>query len=144
MLATVKKNGKVLVTSGELCKKGKCTFDGLIVVEEVRAKDNPDFMVALVKAIAKADADYRANAEGVDRRPGQGRRGREVVGREARGRPGDDGALRLPDACRSRRRPTWLGGGANGGAAKALAADRRSSSRTQGRIAGARARLSAA
>ena len=58
----VKKNGKVLVTSGELCKKGNCTFDGLIVSKKF-AKENPDFMVALVKAIAKADADYRANTK---------------------------------------------------------------------------------
>jgi taurine transport system substrate-binding protein len=59
-LSTVKKNGKVIVTSGELCKKGKCTFDGLIVSKKFAA-ENPQFMTALVKTIAKADADYRAN-----------------------------------------------------------------------------------
>ena len=62
-LATTKKNGKVLVTSGELCAKGKCTFDGLVVSKKW-AKANPDFMVKFVKAVAKADAEYRANPKG--------------------------------------------------------------------------------
>ena len=60
VLSNVKKNGKVLMTSGDICKKGACTFDGLIVTKKF-AKENPEFMVALVKAVAKADADYRAN-----------------------------------------------------------------------------------
>src|SRR5215469_12091298 len=50
---------KVLMTSGDICKKGACTFDGLIVTKKF-AKENPEFMVALVKAVAKADADYKA------------------------------------------------------------------------------------
>ena len=62
VLSTVKKTGKVLMTSGDICKKGACTFDGLVVTKKF-AKENPEFMVALVKAIAKADADYRANAK---------------------------------------------------------------------------------
>ena len=82
VLGQVKKTGKVLTTSGDICKQGACTFDGLIVTRKF-AKENPDFMVALVKALAKADADYRGNAEGVDRRRGQGRGGRQVVGGQA-------------------------------------------------------------
>ena len=60
VLSTVKKDGKVMMTSGDICKQGACTFDGLVVTRKF-AKDNPAFMVALVKAIAKADADYKAN-----------------------------------------------------------------------------------
>jgi taurine transport system substrate-binding protein len=60
VLSTVKKNGKVLMTSGDICKDGACTFDGLVVTRKF-AKENPAFMVALVKAIAKADADYKSN-----------------------------------------------------------------------------------
>src|SRR4029079_6777205 len=60
VLTTAKKDGKVLMTSGDICKQGACTFDGLIVTRKF-AKENPAFMVALVKAIAKADADYKAN-----------------------------------------------------------------------------------
>src|SRR4029078_531861 len=63
VLTNVKKNGKVLTTSGDICKQGACTFDGLIVTRKF-AKENPDFMVALVKALAKADNDYRSNPKG--------------------------------------------------------------------------------
>src|SRR3954470_17611508 len=62
VLSTVKKTGKVLTTSGDICKEGACTFDGLIVTRKF-AKENPEFMVALVKAMAKADNDYRTNAK---------------------------------------------------------------------------------
>jgi taurine transport system substrate-binding protein len=118
VLATVKKNGKVIVTSGELCKKGKCTFDGLIVTRKF-AQENPDFMVALVKAIAKADADYRANptawASDKDKIA--------AVAKWSGGKPEDVGAAMalygFPSLA-EQASPTWLGGGAAGGAAKAL------------------------
>jgi len=61
VLSKIKKNGKVIATSGDIGKKGYPTFDGMVVNAEWAAK-NEDFMVALVKALAKADADYRANA----------------------------------------------------------------------------------
>ena len=58
-------------------------------------------MVALVKALAKADADYRANkATGRPTRRGQG--GGQVDQGRREGRAGGDGALRLPDAGASR------------------------------------------
>ena len=63
-------------------------------------------MVALVKALAKADADYRGNAGEVDGR--FARRSKAVAKwtkADAEGRAGGDGALQLPDAWRSRRRP---------------------------------------
>ena len=61
VLSKIKTNGKVIATSGTIGKKGYPTFDGLVVSAEWAAK-NEAFMVALVKALAKADADYRANA----------------------------------------------------------------------------------
>ena len=77
-------------------------------------------MVALVKAIAKADADYRANPKAWTGDSAKVDSGRQVVGRQARGRAGRDGALRLPEPQGSGV-AAWLGGGANGAAAKALA-----------------------
>ena len=59
-LAKLKQSGKVLVTSGELSKKGKATFDG-IAVERKWAEKNPDFMAKFVKVAADADAAYRSN-----------------------------------------------------------------------------------
>jgi taurine transport system substrate-binding protein len=61
VLSRIKGNGKTLATSGSIGKKGFPTFDGL-VVDAAWARDNEAFMVALVKAVARADADYRAHS----------------------------------------------------------------------------------
>ena len=117
-LATTKKNGKVLTTSGELCKKGKCTFDGLIVSKKFAA-DNPAFVTALVKVLAKADADYRAN-------PKAWMADKDKVAAVAQwsgAKPedvADTMALYAFPTAAEQASATWLGGGANGGAAKAL------------------------
>lgn len=118
VLSQVKKTGKVLVTSGDICKKGACTFDGLIVTKKF-AKENPEFMVALVKAVAKADADYRAN-------PKAWTGDKAKVGAVAKWSGGK--AEDVPDAMalygfpslQEQASPAWLGGGGNGAAAKAL------------------------
>lgn len=118
VLATVKKNGKVIVTSGELCKKGKCTFDGLIVSKKFAA-ENKDFMVALVKAIAKADADYRANAKAWTGDAAK----IAAVAKWSGAKPEDVAAgmaLYGFPGLADQAGPAWLGGGANGGASKAL------------------------
>ena len=59
-LARIKSTGKVIATSGSVGKKGHPTFDGL-VVDAKWAAANETFVVALVRALAKADAEYRAN-----------------------------------------------------------------------------------
>jgi taurine transport system substrate-binding protein len=59
-LGRIKQSGKVLVTSGELSKKGKATFDG-IAAQRAWAEANADFMAKFIKVIADADAAYRAN-----------------------------------------------------------------------------------
>ncbi|MEO8677223.1 MAG: taurine ABC transporter substrate-binding protein [Casimicrobiaceae bacterium] len=118
VLSTVKKNGKVIVTSGELCKKGKCTFDGLIVSKKFAA-ENKDFMVALVKAIAKADADYRANPKAWTADKAKV----DAVAKWSGGKPEDVAdamALYGFPSLADQAGPAWLGAGANGGAAKAL------------------------
>jgi taurine transport system substrate-binding protein len=60
VLSKIKGNGKVLHTSKTIGAKGFPTFDGLIVNAKWAA-EHEGFMVALVKALAKADAGYRAN-----------------------------------------------------------------------------------
>jgi len=60
VLSKIKSNGKVIATSGTIGKAGYPTFDGLVVSSDWASK-NEAFMVALVKALAKADADYRGN-----------------------------------------------------------------------------------
>ncbi len=119
VLSTVKKNGKVLTTSGDICKQGACTFDGLVVSRKFAA-ENPAFMVALVKAIGKADADYRANPKAWTGDAAK----TAAVAKWSGGQPEDvadamalDGFPSLKDQAS----PAWLGGGADGAAAKALA-----------------------
>jgi len=60
VLSKIKGNGKTLHTSKTIGAKGFPTFDGMIVNAKWAA-EHEGFMVALVKALAKADADYRAN-----------------------------------------------------------------------------------
>ncbi len=118
VLAQVKKNGKVLVTSGDVCKQGACTFDGLVVTRKF-AKENPEFMVAFVKAISKADADYRANPKAWT-----GDKAKvDAVAKWSGGKPEDVSdamALYGFPSLAEQASPAWLGGGANGNAAKAL------------------------
>ena len=119
VLGQVKKNGKVLTTSGDICKQGACTFDGLIVTRKF-SKENPEFMVALVKALAKQDADYRGNAKAWTGDAAKV----AAVAKWSGAKPED-----VPDAMalygfpslQDQASPAWLGGGANGAAAKALA-----------------------
>jgi taurine transport system substrate-binding protein len=119
VLTQVKKNGKVLTTSGDVCKQGACTFDGLIVTRKF-ATENPAFMVALVKALAKADADYRANPKGWTADKDKV----AAVAKWSGGKPEDVAdamALYGFPSLKEQASPAWLGGGANGAAAKALA-----------------------
>ena len=61
VLAEVKKDGKVIISSGRISgETGKATFDGYIVNKDW-AKANRDFMVKFVKILAAADEKYRAN-----------------------------------------------------------------------------------
>jgi len=61
VMSKIKRNGKAVATSGDVGKLGYPTFDGL-VVNAKWAAEHKGFVVALIKAISKADADYRANA----------------------------------------------------------------------------------
>src|ERR1700744_3583236 len=59
VLAKVKKNGKVLITSGQVAQQtGKATFDGF-VVDRKFASQNAEFVARFVKVLAESDASYR-------------------------------------------------------------------------------------
>jgi taurine transport system substrate-binding protein len=60
VLSKIKGNGKVLHTSKTIGAKGFPTFDG-IIVNAKWAAEHEAFVVALVKALAKADDTYRKN-----------------------------------------------------------------------------------
>lgn len=118
VLAILMRSGNVLVTSGQLCREGACTFDGL-VVERGFAKAHPAFMAAFVRTIAAADADYRAHPSAW----GDGSERALAVAREtqadAAGVPASLARYRYPDLVQQAS-AEWLGGGAAGGAVKAI------------------------
>jgi taurine transport system substrate-binding protein len=118
VLTTAKKDGKVLMTSGDICKQGACTFDGLVVTRKF-AKDNPDFMVALVKAIAKADADYKANPAKWSATSEEAKAVAKWSGGKVEDVPASMKLYGFP-SLKEQASAEWLGGGANGAAAKAL------------------------
>ena len=119
-LSTIKKNGKVLITSGDLGNWGKPTFDGLIADRKF-SKANSSFMVQFVTVLAKTDAEYRNNSSAwtPDSLPIQA-----IVGLVG-GNPKD-----VPTVLASYVFPTleqqgscqWLGCGKEGGASRALLA----------------------
>ena len=97
VLAEAKKDGKVILTSGKIsADTGKATFDGYVVNRDW-AKANQDFMVKFVKVLASADDNYRKNKAKFDQGQQRGEGDRQVVGREARGRPGQHRAVRVPE-----------------------------------------------
>ena len=118
VLTTAKKDGKVLMTSGDICKQGACTFDGLIVTRKF-AKENPEFMVALVKAIAKADADYKANPGKWSATSDEAKAVAKWSGGKVEDVPDSMKLYGFP-SLKEQASAEWLGGGANGAAAKAL------------------------
>jgi taurine transport system substrate-binding protein len=118
VLTKIKGNGKVIADSTAIGKLGYPTFDG-VVVQKKWAAENKDFMVALVKALAKADADYRANKAkwGVD--SAQAKAVAKWTKAEVKDVPATMALYTFPTA-QEQMSAKWLGGGASGAAAKAL------------------------
>jgi taurine transport system substrate-binding protein len=131
VLSRVKGNGKVIVTSGELTKAGRPTFDGVIVSRKF-AREHPDFMVALVRAMAKADADYRANQAKWTADSAQVKAVAKWTKADAKEVPAAMALYKFP-TLQEQASPAWLGGGKGGGAAKALA-DTSAFLKDQGRV----------
>ncbi|WP_246796079.1 taurine ABC transporter substrate-binding protein [Burkholderia perseverans] len=121
VLAKVKQSGTVLTTSGQVAKaSGKATFDGFVVTREF-AKDHADFVTRFVKVLAAADADYRAHPAAW----GKGSAQAAAVAKESGANPDDvpaSLALYAFPPLAEQASATWLGGGAQAGAAKSLAA----------------------
>lgn len=119
VLAKVKQNGKVLLTSGLLSSWGKATFDGFVVDKDF-AKQNPDFMAAFVKMMAKADDAYRKNQAAWTVDSAQVQAVAKVTGAKAEDVPAGMALYRFP-TMEEQASNAWLGGGKDGGAARALA-----------------------
>ena len=119
-LARMKKNGDVVITSGELSARGKATFDGVAVSREF-AGANKDFMAKFVRITADADAAYLQDKAKWTADSAQVKAVVELFGGEASDIPD---SLSLygyvpPEAQASK---AWLGGGGEGTAVKTLQA----------------------
>jgi taurine transport system substrate-binding protein len=117
-LGRIKKSGKVMITSGELSAKGKATFDGMVVMRDF-AEKNPEFMAKFVRVLADADAEYRSNKAAWTGDSEPAKAIVSLVGGEATEVPGVLELYGFP-TLEEQASPRWLGGGADGGGAKAL------------------------
>ncbi|WP_081715778.1 taurine ABC transporter substrate-binding protein [Paraburkholderia mimosarum] len=121
VLAQVKKNGKVLITSGQVAKAtGKATFDGF-VVDRRFAKDNGDFVAKFVKVLAAADADYSAHRTAWNATSPQVQAVAKESGANAAEVPASLALYAFPTPAEQASKQ-WLGGGAQSGAAQSLLA----------------------
>ena len=121
VLAEVKKDGKVIISSGKIsADTGKATFDGYVVNRDW-AKNNRDFMVKFVKALAAADASYRNNQAKWTKDSAEVKAVAKWSGAKPEDVPAGMALYRFPTAA-EQASAKWLGGGKDGVAAKALAA----------------------
>lgn len=120
VLAEVKKDGKVILTSGKIsADTGKATFDGYVVNRDW-AKANQDFMVKFVKVLAAADDNYRKNTAKWSATSSEAKAVAKWSGAKAEDVPASMSLYQFPTAAEQSSK--WLGGGKNSLAAKAFAA----------------------
>ncbi len=108
----------MLITSGLLSSWGKATFDATIANRKFAA-ENPDFMCKFLKTVAAADESYRSNPAAWGPDSAEVRAIVKLIG----GTPEDvPGVLALYDfpSPEEQASARWLGGGKDGGAARAL------------------------
>ncbi len=114
VLSSIAAGGKLIASSGDIGKKGFPTFDGL-VVNASWAAANEAFVVALIKALAKADEDYRKNTASWTADSPQVKAVAKWSRADAKAVPAAMQLYRFPTPA-EQLSPIWLGGGA----AKAL------------------------
>jgi len=117
-LAEIKKTGKVLITSGQLSAWGKATFDGMVVNRDFAAQ-NDQFMTEFTKILDESAAAYRDNPSGWNSNPSNAQKVADLAGGQANQVAGTLALYEFPSAA-DQASSRWLGGGENGGVARAL------------------------
>lgn len=121
VLARVKSNGTVLISSGQITKNtGKATFDGIVAQKEW-AKANADFVSKFLKVVAAADDNYRKNKAKWTVGSPMVKAVAEITGEKAENVPAGMALYAFPTIA-EQTSTAWLGGGKDGAAAKSLAA----------------------
>jgi taurine transport system substrate-binding protein len=110
VLSKIKGNGKPIASSASIGKKGYPTFDGLVVNAKWAAA-HEGFMVALVKALAKADDEYRTNAAKWTVDSPQVKAVAKWTKADAKDVPAAMALYKFPSAT-EQMSASWLGGGA--------------------------------
>lgn len=119
-LGKIKQNGKVLITSGDLTKLGKATFDGLVVNKDFAAK-NKAAMQAFTQVLHNATAQYVNNPAAWTAQSDAVRKVAQQSGAQPAEVPPVLALYQFPLAAEQAGN-AWLGGGKASGAAKALEA----------------------
>ncbi len=117
-LGRIKQSGHVLVTSGELSRWGKATFDGMVINKSF-GEENPEFVATLIKLIADADATYKKDKDSLTPESPMIKAIARMTGGAAADVPGVLALYQFPGLA-EQVSCAWLGCGAEGGAAKAL------------------------
>lgn len=118
VLGKIKKDGHVLITSKTLSSWGKPTFDGL-VVDKKFGKENADFMAKVLKIAADLDQQYRANKDTFDASNPIAKSIAKISGGDVNDVAGVLALYEFLDF-KTQLSCSWLGCGAEGGAAKSL------------------------
>lgn len=117
-MGRLKRDGKPLITAGQICEMGRCTFEGM-AVNTAFAQDNSEFMRQFTGVIDRANRDYKDNpAEWtVDSKNIKLISG--LFGADAKIVTEDLSQYKYP-SLKEQASCAWLGCGAEGGAAKTL------------------------
>ncbi|WP_417597491.1 taurine ABC transporter substrate-binding protein [Oceanospirillum sp.] len=118
VLSRIKADGDVLISSGELSRWGKATFDGMVVSKEYAA-DNPEVVTTLVRLAAEADAQYRDQKESLTAESPMVQKIAKMTGGDAASVPAVLSLYQFPTLS-EQTSCAWLSCGEEGGAAKAL------------------------
>ncbi len=121
VLNTIKQNGTVLISSGQIAQRtGLATFDGFVANADW-AKQNGAFLTAFVKILAQADDDYQHHPADWTGSTVKGQAVASVSGAKP-DNVAESLALYGFPTLQQQLSPAWLGDGAAGGASKSLAA----------------------
>jgi taurine transport system substrate-binding protein len=115
VLSRIKGTGKTIATSGSIGKRGAPTFEGIVVNAKWAAANEP-FMIAFVKALNRANEEYKASGKSWTPDSPQ----TKAMAKWTKADPKDVSAamaLYTFPTMAEQVSPTWLGGGA----AKAMA-----------------------